>query len=771
MLLRDSGMKHPLVCIFAGTAFGICVLMQDVQAASFLFLILFLLFSMKRLPHILAGILIGALAFLFSANPSCYEGEHIISGRIISSGFEYGTLRIELKNVRIDGKEVRGRARIGVYENADLPSSDYICAPARLSLPSGPDNFGQIDTRHSLLAEGITITGYVNDFKNIRFSGKKISNFKFAEMLDAVGSNEAAVLKAILTGDRSGLTPEVNDLFASLGLSHLIAISGLNFGLVILFGYLVSFNIVRVIPPLAQRIDTPLVSKAFGLLCAIFYGMIVEPSFPTIRALVMACIVVGAFMAARRINLIDALAFSGILILALWPHSLYTAGFLLSFAAVLGIVGVTQRLAKKGPVIQIIALPFIAAVFTIPLSVYYFGFVSPLSVIFNLIFVPLFSFIIMPLSLIGMLASYVWTAGAGFLFRLSMDAVSLILIAGERFGSLVPVPKPDVRYLYLLYTFLFIALYAKRSLLKIIIMIPACITLIIIPFYLQHQKMNQPLTFDFISVGHGDCILITKGSHSVLIDAGGSFTGFDTGRFIVGPRLLSRGITKLDLVVATHSHPDHIGGLPFILKRFKTGQVWINLEDDPDFTDVFQITNLKRIPVKTVKAGDSLVFSNGMKIEVFYPIIPLENSGRKLDLNLHSIILTAGDDRLSGIFMADSDMFGEVNMAHMEKTIKADILKVAHHGSKRSCLEMFLDAVKPQAAVITCGRKNRFGLPSEDALSRLRSANISIYRTDLQGEIIISKKSGDIMIKSFRNRAEKNPIRLRNILLGGAVDR
>jgi len=121
--------------------------------------------------------------------------------------------------------------------------------------------------------------------------------------------------------------------------------------------------------------------------------------------------------------------------------------------------------------------------------------------------------------------------------------------------------------------------------------------------------------------------------------------------------------------------------------------------------------------------------------------------------------------------MADSDMFGEVNMAHMEKTIKADILKVAHHGSKRSCLEMFLDAVKPQAAVITCGRKNRFGLPSEDALSRLRSANISIYRTDLQGEIIISKKSGDIMIKSFRNRAEKNPIRLRNILLGGAVDR
>jgi beta-lactamase superfamily II metal-dependent hydrolase len=160
-----------------------------------------------------------------------------------------------------------------------------------------------------------------------------------------------------------------------------------------------------------------------------------------------------------------------------------------------------------------------------------------------------------------------------------------------------------------------------------------------------------------------------------------------------------------------------------------------------------------------------------MKIEVIYPINTLENPGKKLDLNLHSIIVTARDDRLSGLFMADSDMFGEVNMVHMEKTIKADILKAAHHGSKKSCLDIFLEAVEPEAAVITCGKNNRFGLPSEEALSRLNSAEVSIFRTDQQGEVIISKNSGDIMIKSFSNRAEKNPIKFRFSLLGGAVNK
>jgi ComEC/Rec2-related protein len=485
MLLKDAGLKHALVCVFAGTAFGICIFLKDIQASSFCFLMLSLLFSLKRLPHLLTGIMIGALAVVFAVKPSGFEGEYMISGRIVSSGFEYGTFRIELKDIQVDGKPVRGKARLGVYENIGVPSGKDLKASARLSFPSGPDNFTQADIRHSLLAEGITITGYIKDFKDIRFSGKKISCFRPSQMLDSIGSNEAGVLKAILTGDRSGITLQVNDLFASLGLSHLIAISGLNFGLVILFGYLLSFNIIRVIPPLAQRLDTPLVSKAFGLVCAIAYGMFVEPSFPTTRALVMACIVIGAFMTTRRVNLIDALAFSGILILAFWPHSLFTASFLLTFAAVLGIVAVTQRLKNMGIAAQFIAVPFIAAVFTVPISVQYFGFISPLSIIYNLLFVPIFSFVIMPLSLIGMLVSSVSEACALYLFGLCMDAISLIMMTGERFGSLVNVPKPGIWYFYLLYLVLFISLYAKRSLLKVIILTPACISLFVLPFFLQ----------------------------------------------------------------------------------------------------------------------------------------------------------------------------------------------------------------------------------------------------------------------------------------------
>ncbi len=754
MLLKDAGIKHPLVCVFAGTAFGICAVMQDIQASSFCFLILALLFSIKRLPHILSGILIGALATSCAVKPAGFEGEHLISGRIILSGFEYGTYRIEIKDIHVDGKPARGKARLGIYENIGVPSGADLSATARLSFPAGPDNFAQADIRHSLLSEGITVTGYIKDFNDIKFSGIKNPGFRPCKMLDSIGGNEAGVLKAIITGDRSGLTPQVNDLFASLGLSHLIAISGLNFGLVILFGYLLSFNIIRLIPPLAQRLDTPLVSKAFGLVCAIAYGMFVEPSFPTTRALVMACIVIGAFMTARRINLIDALAFSGIFILVIWPHSLFTASFLLTFAAVLGIVAVTQKLKNTGIAVQLVAVPFIAAVFTLPISVQYFGFISPLSIIYNLLFVPIFSFIIMPLSLIGMLISSFWETGALYLYGLCMDAISLILTTGERFGSLVAVPKPGIWYFYLLYLVLFILLFAKRSLLKAAILVPAGISLFILPVFLQYQKMNMPLTFDFISVGNGDCILITKGHHSILIDAGGSYTDFDTGRFIVGPRLLSRGITKLDLVVATHSHPDHIGGLPFILERFKVGQVWINCKDDPGFTDVFMVTDLKHIPVDAVFAGVKLSFPNDFNIDVFHPQHLLEAADRKLDLNLHSIVLRIGDGSLSGIFMADSDWFGEVNMVHQASGMRADILKAAHHGSKRSCLDIFLNEVRPETVIITCGKNNHFGLPSEEALGRLKSAKINTLLTSVNGEMLISKESDTIIIKSFKKYAD-----------------
>jgi competence protein ComEC len=111
----------------------------------------------------------------------------------------------------------------------------------------------------------------------------------------------------------------------------------------------------------------------------------------------------------------------------------------------------------------------------------------------------------------------------------------------------------------------------------------------------------------------------------------------------------------------------------------------------------------------------------------------------------------AGDGYKKGLFMADSEMFGELMLTHLQKDISADIIKVAHHGSAKSCLDIFLEKVRPKIAVITCGYNNKYGDPSQETLLRLRNRNINIYRTDTQGEIMITSFPGGYHVKSGRS--------------------
>lgn len=372
----------------------------------------------------------------------------------------------------------------------------------------------------------------------------------------------------------------------------------------------------------------------------------------------------------------------------------------------------------------------------------------------------------MPLGLLGLAVSVVSEPTATMLFAWAMDIIDLILWTGEHLGRLMPVPRPPIVWVYLCYLGLFLAFFVHReqthgeqslaglyehihrAILGII-----CLSLMIIPVAFYYHQRTLPLIFDFISVGQGDSILITKGAQAVLIDAGGSASGFDTGRFVVGPHLLRRGITRLDLAVLTHSHPDHAGGMPFILERFSVGQVWTNVGYAPGFEDVIRISALKSIPVSAVSRGDELNL-NDMKIKVLHPQIQ-HITAQHLDLNLHSIVLKIGDANMTGLFMADANRFGELSLVHGDADLKADVLKVAHHGSTGSCLDLFLKAVSPRMAVITCGYANPYGMPSTEVLDRLHAKGIKIYRTDRNGEVQIIAKHAKIVIKLAVYRAEK----------------
>ncbi len=386
---------------------------------------------------------------------------------------------------------------------------------------------------------------------------------------------------------------------------------------------------------------------------------------------------------------------------------------------------------------------------------YVFGFVSPMSIPANLLLVPFFSFVIMPSGLLGLAASFLCESFSTQLFCLCMDGIGVILKSGELFGSLKPVATPWLPWVFLTYAGLITGFFAGRSRTRAILIAVSCILIVSIPIARQASRSVQPMSFDFISVGQGDSTLITRGSYAMLIDAGGSYSGFDTGRFIVGPHLLERGITSLDLVVITHPHPDHIGGIPFILQRFPVGEVWSNVSSyhSAGFQDMIRTTREKSLPLKTVGLGDTYEHG-GLRISVLNPQIPLEDRMDSMDQNIHSIVLKVCDETMRGLFMGDADGLGEIRTSRLDGDLSADVLKVAHHGSRRSCLNMLLDRVNPGIAVISCGEKNPYNLPSRDAIKRLENRGIRVYRTDMHGEITITPANMVLGVKSGRVHAD-----------------
>jgi competence protein ComEC len=248
----------------------------------------------------------------------------------------------------------------------------------------------------------------------------------------------------------------------------------------------------------------------------------------------------------------------------------------------------------------------------------------------------------------------------------------------------------------------------------------------------------KPLVVTFLDCGQGDATLLeTPGGKSILIDAGpiDPSGGFDAGKDVVGPFLVERKISALDVAVFSHPHLDHLGGFKHVLKNFPVARVYDPGYSYPsdDYKEVLELVQSnKRTHFSVVRSGQTLDWDPALKVRVLSPPTQLlwDNP------NDNSLVIHVQHGAVSFLFMGDAEGEAEYEMAiRYGPALKSTVIKAGHHGSTTSSKSEFVDYVKPEVAVISCGRQNRFRHPSGKVVSRYEKLGAQVFRTDEQGNI------------------------------------
>ena len=570
---------------------------------------------------------------------------------------------------------------------------------------------------------------------------------RLKQKIDASGAKYGGIIKALTIGDTTGLDEETKKLFLHTGTSHILAISGSNIGIVTAFFFFISRFLIGRIRKLRLRGDNTRYAALTTIPFAFLFMLIAGSSIPTMRATIMITIYMMSIFFERGRDIFNTIALSALAILLIYPHSLFTPSFQLTFASVVFIILFTQRIF---PFVKTdnrmlkwlflsMGMTVAATIGTLPVVLYHFYGVNPFSVFHNLIGVPLMCVIAMPLGLIGVVLPW-----GEYLLRLAGEvlAATVSILTTFDWGYIYPMVRPNLFEIILYFIFLFVLLHKRRKIafaLMVFLVLPLASGY---AYYAYHERFNNDLRVNIIDVGNGDALLVeAPDGIRMLIDGGGFHTSdFDVGKSILTPILLSKKILTLDYVMNTHPHGDHLGGIPtvirdFTVKNFSTGSYFISREK---FVDMMKLLRGKKIPLTTWKRGDKFLLKNGMEIVV---LNPGPETGTD-DLNNASLVMRIGYGNFSILFAGDIGSDIEEKLILAGNNLRADVLKIPHHGSRHSSSHEFLAAVQPKIAVLSVG-KGILGIPSHEALKRYDVLSIPVLRTDRDGMIRVWKnKSG-----------------------------
>ncbi|MCR4429826.1 MAG: DNA internalization-related competence protein ComEC/Rec2 [Tepidanaerobacteraceae bacterium] len=732
-----------------------------------------LLFSRgRKTKSILIGIMIffaGAFYYNFRAVGTAgtivnYAGkQQIVVGMVNDSpAIEADRVRYDIKALYILGnnryKKVSGRILLSVLRDEKnhyiFRYGDVVKFSGKLKLPQGKRNPGGMDYRASLLQKGISTTMFSREIEYVCPYNANLfikAAYSLRESISAfyeknLQPNTASLLMGIVLGLKGGISGNTLRAFSDSGTIHLLAVSGMNTA--IIYGALQwlfdIFHISRIISFLA------------GSSAIIFYCFMAGLSPSVLRAAIMIMVLMLGRAAGRKNDPLNSLGLAAQVLLLFNPLYLFSVSFQLSFAATLGIILFYKRFRDfLSPLPHFLrdslAVIISAQLMVWPFAAYYFHKVSLISFFSNLAIVPAVGLILILGIVSGLIGLVCLPVGI-----IPVKITGALLSAVEHaavFSSKLPfatraIPNlsPFIIILYFILTGVIFNIiqppfYSARKARKLAsIMLAVLVLFVIIP-------KNSGLEVTFVDVGQGDCIFImTENGSTVLIDGGGvpSYynADFDVGSAVVEPFLYGRGVDHIDVAVFSHFDDDHARGLLTILKDIKVDTViYGKPSDSAIYKDMLEIVRKKNI--KLIQAGRGDEFYVGKAVfEVINP--PRENAFA--DENDNSVVLKMTCENIRFLFTGDLGFEGERQLVNSGLDLGAVVLKAGHHGSATSTSEEFLSKVNPAIAVISAGKDNSFGHPSQRVLDLFKEKGVKIYRTDLQGAVTFKIQKNNVKI-------------------------
>lgn len=651
----------------------------------------------------------------------------------------------------LDGRPLKEKIILNVLGDR-LDIGDKLAFNGELRLPARNGNPKLYNYRLNLMTEKIFSTMTIKEY-SISEIDKSSKSFKYRlkdrfikgveELFDNyLGVEEGSLIKSIILGRSFYLSEEDIGMYRDLGLAHILAVSGLHIGIISGF-FIFVFSRMGI-------------KKKFNVLFTLIilwgYGYVI--GFPTsiLRANIMISILLYSQIIHEPYDSINSLSFACVLLLIINPYYLFNIGFQLSFIAAFAIVVFTPRIRElfypNDNYITTSLASIIGVQFgVLPIQIYYFNKFSVLSILVNLVFIPILS-IALILGFMMIIFNYCFTyinIFLGPLLNLLLSFQFKILNHLMKYPMEIKMFSPEIISIIMVYIMILLVLKIidisklDKSITKV--MVVYLVFLLVFNLFLIIE--DDRVELHFIDVGQGDALLIRTKGRDYLMDTGGSLlSSFDIGKNITLAYLEKLGVRKLDAVFISHFHEDHSQGLMALLDNIRINRVFASYS--PRDNQVYKEILNRDIPYRELKAGDRLKLNKDVELLTIWPKgDELKDSENNMSLvtllttSNHSLLLTG--DMEKEVELVLSDGFSK----------EIDIIKIPHHGSNTSSTEELINSIKPRVGILSLGANNMYGHPNEEIIDRYAKIGTKVYRTDEMGLIKIILKDKEYYIKEF----------------------